>query len=139
MINSYLIREKLDLIRKYYQDLEEILKYPLKEIKADFVKIYALERIFQLIVDEIIDINNHIIRNSNFEIPDDFQSTFLILSQNKVLPESFAKKIAPIVGLRNRLVHRYEKIDKNLFLKMLYKEKEDFKKYIKFIEKFLEK
>jgi len=27
----------------------------------------------------------------------------------------------------------------NLFLKMLYKEKEDFKKYIKFIEKFLEK
>ena len=139
MINSYLIREKLDLIRKYYQDLEEILKHPLKEIRADFVKVYALERIFQLIVDEIIDINNHIIKNSNFEIPDDFQSTFLILSQNKVLPESFAKKIAPVVGLRNRLVHRYEKIDKNLFLKMLYKEKEDFKKYIKFIEKFLEK
>ena len=139
MINPQLIREKLDLIRKYYQDLEEILKHPLKEIKADLVKIYALERIFQLMVDEIIDINNHIIRHSNFEIPNDFQSTFLILSQNKVLPKDFAKRIAPIVGLRNRLVHRYEKIDKNLFLKMLYKEKEDFKKYIKFIEKFLEK
>ena len=45
-------------------------------------------------------------------------------SQNKVLPKDFAKRIAPIVDLRNRLVHRYEKIDKNLFLKMLYKEKD---------------
>ena len=109
----------------------------LEEVKKDFIRFYALERVFQLIVDEVIDINNHIIRSQDFGAPDNFQSTFTILAENEVLPEEFAEKIAPVVGLRNRLVHRYEKIDKKLFLEMAIKEKEDFKEYVKFIKSYL--
>ena len=116
MLNKEFVREKLNLISDYYKDLEEILAIPLQEIKKSSIRLYALERVFQLTVDEIVDINNHIIRHSGFNIPDDFQSTFIILAQNNVLPEDFASKIAHVVGLRNRLVHRYEKIDKQLFL-----------------------
>lgn len=85
------------------------------------------------------DINSHIITHSNFKTVDDFQSTFKILAENSILPEKFAEKIAPTVGLRNRLVHRYEKIDQNLVLKMILEEKDDFKKYVKYIKKFVNK
>ncbi len=137
MINTQFVTEKLDLVKMYYQEIQRILDVSPEKIKKDFIRFYALERVFQLAVDEVIDINNHIIRSRDFSAPDNFQSTFLILAENEVLPKEFAEKMAPVVGLRNRLVHRYEKIDKKLFLEMAIKEKEDFKEYIKFIEKYL--
>lgn len=87
----------------------------------------------------MVDINNHLIRRLNFSIPDDFQSTFIILAKNNILSYDFAEKIAPIVGMRNRLVHRYEEINMDLFLNTLQKEKEDFKEYIKIIFDYINK
>jgi len=84
-------------------------------------------------VDEIIDINNHIIRYAHLQVPEDFQSGFLILAENKILPEGFARRMAPVVGLRNRLVHRYEKIDVEILLNTIRKSKDDFKQYVRFI------
>ena len=138
MIDKAFLSVKLDLIKKYAGDLEKVLQTPIGQIKKNFVAVYAIERIFQLIVDEIIDINNHIILRNKLEVPDDFQSTFLILAQNDVIGEAFAKKIAPVVGLRNILVHRYEKIDKDLFLSSVAKERDDFREYIKEMGQYIE-
>ncbi len=66
-------------------------------------------------------------------IPDDFQGSFLILAENGVLPNDFAKRMAPVIGLRNRLVHRYEKIDLDILLKETSKNKADFKEYVKYV------
>ena len=51
----------------------------------------------------------------------------------------FAEKIAPVVGLRNRIVHRYEKVDNKRFIRDFKNNKGDFEKYIKFIDDYLEK
>ena len=138
MIDKAFLSVKLDLIKKYAGDLENVLQTPIGQIKKNFIAVYAVERIFQLIVDEIIDINNHIILRNKLEVPDDFQSTFLILAQNNVIGEAFAKRIAPVVGLRNILVHRYEKIDKDLFLNSVAKERDDFREYIKEMGQYIE-
>jgi uncharacterized protein YutE (UPF0331/DUF86 family) len=53
------------------------------------------------------------------------------------LPEGFARRIAPVVGLRNRLVHRYEKINVEVLLDTIQKSKYDFKKYVKHILEYL--
>ncbi len=63
------------------------------------------------------------------------QSYFL--AENKILPQAFAERIAPVVGLRNRLVHRYEKIDLDILLDTIRKNKKDFKEYTKHIFEFL--
>lgn len=91
----------------------------------------------QLIVDEIIDINNHFIRYAQLRVPEDFQSAFLILAENKILPEGFARRMAPVVGLRNRLVPRYEKVDVEILLDTIRKSKDDFKQYVKHILEYL--
>jgi uncharacterized protein YutE (UPF0331/DUF86 family) len=137
MIDKLFIETKLSYIQAYFKELEGVLVYPDKEIQKDFLKLRALERILQLIVDEMIDINIHIIRYAHLRVPDDFQSSFLVLGENKILPEDFANRIAPVVGLRNRLVHRYEKIDLDVLLDTVRKNKKDFKKYVRHIFEFL--
>jgi uncharacterized protein YutE (UPF0331/DUF86 family) len=137
MIDRRFIETKLSYIQAYYQELEAVLGYLDQEIEGDILKLRALERIIQLIVDEIIDINNHIIRYAQLRVPEDFQSTFLTLAENKVLPEGFARRIAPVVGLRNRLVHRYEKVDVEILLDTIRKSKDDFKQYVKHILEYL--
>jgi len=139
VIDKDFVKSKIFFIKSYYEELEQILSFSDTEIKKDFVKLRAIERIIQLIVDEIIDINNHFIRYGFLKIPENFQSSFLALAENKILPENFAKKIAPVVGLRNRLVHRYEKIDLDLLLRLVRKNKEDFIEYVKYIFQFIEK
>ncbi len=137
MIDRRFVEAKLSYIQTYYQELEGVLGYSDQEIKLDILMLRALERIIQLIVDEITDINNHIIRYAQLRVPEDFQSAFFILAENKILPEEFARTIAPVVGLRNRLIHRYEKVDVEILLNTIRRNKEDFKEYVKHILKYL--
>lgn len=137
MLDKSFIEEKLKNIKEYLLEIEEILKADEKEIIKDFRSVKSLERNFQLIVDEIIDINIYFIRELDLSAPDDFQSSFENLVKGKILPSEFALKIAPVVGLRNLLVHRYEKIDKDIFVRQVKKEYSDFIKYIKYINDYL--
>ncbi len=137
MIDKRFVEAKLSYIQSYYQELETILTYPDHEIKEDKVKLRALERIIQLIVDEMIDVNNHFIRYAQLRVPGDFQSTFLVLAENHILPHEFAAKLAPIVGLRNRLVHRYEEVDMGILLNTIRRSKNDFREYVKHILRYL--
>ncbi|NCF74930.1 MAG: DUF86 domain-containing protein [Xanthomonadaceae bacterium] len=132
------VKQKLDRIIDYLAETEDLFKLSDKEIKKDFTKFHTAERLLQLIVDEIIDINQHFIKELDLKTPEDFQSTFYILGENKILPLEFAQKIAPVVGMRNRIVHRYEKLDKNLFIEKFRKNISDFKTYLKIINDFTE-
>lgn len=140
MINKKTIETKLKKIREYYNEMEPILrKNTVKEIKDDHLNLRSVERQFQLIVDSIIDVNSHIISKMDLPAAEDFQSTFEILGQNKVLPIDFTLKIAPTVGLRNKIVHEYDVIDKNKFINDLKDKSGDFIEYIRQVNKFLKK
>jgi uncharacterized protein YutE (UPF0331/DUF86 family) len=56
-----------------------------------------------------------------------------------MFPSDFAERIAPTVGLRNRLVHRYEEIKSELLIRTAKNEKNDFKEYITYIRAMLER
>lgn len=93
----------------------------------------------QLAVDTMIDINQHCIKELGLKVSDDFQGTFLVLAENKILPKRFAEAIAPVVGLRNRIVHRYATINKKLFLTSFRKNCRDFGAYMKYVYAYLER
>lgn len=86
----------------------------------------------------MIDINIHLLISKEMTY-DKTQSTFLPLGKMKVLPENFARKIAPIVGLWNILVYRYEELNKDLFIRNLFNNKNDFKTYLVAIHDFVKK
>ena len=131
--------QKLEQISGHLKEAQDLFKSSDREILADSGKLHIAERLLQLIVDTMIDINQHFIVELNLKISEDFQGTFYILGENKILPLAFTQKIAPVVGLRNRIVHRYETLDKPLFIKTFRKNLSDFKEYIKSINKNLRK
>lgn len=133
------VLKKIEEIVGYLNETEDLFKFSDKEILSDSGKMHIAERLLQLIVDEMIDINQHFIKELNLKISEDFQGTFYILGENKILPIDFAQKIAPVVGLRNRVVHRYETLDIRLFISIFRKNLDDFKIYIKIINDYLKK
>lgn len=133
------IAAKLNELGSYRDELADILKSSDENILKDLDKLRHTERAFQLAVDTMLDINQHFIRELGLPVADDFQSTFYMLGENNILPKEFADKAAPIVGLRNRIVHRYETINRKLFLADLRKNFGDFKKYADFIAEYINK
>lgn len=133
------VLEKLNEILTNLDEAKQLFKFSDKEILSDYLKYHTAERLFQLIVDSMLSTNYHFIKELNLKISEDLQGTFYILGENKILLIDFAKKIAPVVGLRNRIIHRYESIDRVLFIKTFRKNYSDFEKYIKLISRYLEK
>jgi len=139
MIDKKLVKNKLADIEGYYKELESVLENSASEIIKDRLKLRSIERLFQLIVDTSIDINTHIIAETDITIPDDYQSTFIILAENNILPMDFALRIAPSVGLRNKVVHKYGKVDLKRMIDDIKNEIGDYLEYMKLINEYLKK
>ena len=135
MINEEIIKKKLNILRENLEQIKEILKSSNVEIENNRVFLSAMERNFQLIVDAAVGINEHIISEENLQLPDDYFRTFLILGTASVLPLKFAEKIAPSVGLRNQIVHQYEKIDVDKMLKDIKENIHQYDEYMGLIIK----
>ena len=134
------IYKKLETMKGYMEELRQLLDSTSdKDFFSDSGKLRIAERLVQLIVDGMIDVNQHIIHELNLKISEDLQGTFLILGENNVLPKDFAQKIAPVTGVRNILVHQYEKLDKEMFIRNLRKHFSDFEKYQQYIVEYLKK
>lgn len=136
MINAELIASKISDMEGYLGEISTLLVGDSRALLEDLVQLRAVERLFQLIVDTAIDINTHIIVESGFHMEDDYQSTFTTLGAHAVLPAEFALKIAPSVGLRNQVVHKYGRVDIKFMLDQIKKEIGDYALYIKHIHDF---
>lgn len=133
------VLEKLEQINGYLAEAKEFFRFSDEDILKDSEKMHIAERLLQLIVDAMIDINQHFIKELDLKSSEDFQGTFYILAENNVLPPEFAEKIAPVVAVRNRIVHRYEELDKELFIKTFRKNQDDFRKFVDLIKDRLNK
>ena len=65
------IYQKLEEVSDYLKELKEFFKFSDKDILADSGKLHIAERLLQLIVDIMIDINQHFIRELDFKISED--------------------------------------------------------------------
>lgn len=82
---------------------EEILQDPyLQDI---------IERNLEVAAQAVIDIANRIISIEGLEKPRDYFEAILRLGESDILPLDFAKKLAPLAGFRNILVHDYMDIN----------------------------
>ena len=137
MPDHNLLKSKLSDLQGYYEELKGILTEDARSIIEDHLKLHTVERLFQLVVDTAVDINTHIIIESNFHVPDDYQSTFITLGEHNVLPIDFALKIAPSVGLRNMVVHKYGKVDLKRMTDDIKKNIDQYIEYMSCIREFI--
>ena len=137
-INKDYITKKISQGQDYLKIARSVLVLSDEKILSSIKDITLLERYFQLSVETILDINNYIIKEANLKLADDLKSTFKILADNNILEQNFAQKFSDIVGLRNKIVHDYEKIDGNKFVSEFRRHNNDFDEYFKYIILYIE-
>ncbi|AEF17935.1 protein of unknown function DUF86 [Thermoanaerobacterium xylanolyticum LX-11] len=131
------IQEKLVRMLEHINELKQLSSCTYEEYVHDIKLKYAIERLLQLIVDLALDINNMILAYLKRPPASDYFNSFIDLSEIGILDVDFAVKIAPASGLRNRLVHQYEKIDDKIVYNSVKMTIEDFSKYVDIISRYI--
>ena len=107
-----LIKQKIALCEESLTALERIFPHDFDTLFSDPLTLPALERYFQLVVDSAVDCNNLLLETKNVQKPETYFGTFTALGESGIITSALAARLAPSVGLRNALVHRYEGIDR---------------------------
>lgn len=129
-MSDELIKQKMALCEESLAALERIFPESYEGLFNDPLTMPAIERYLQLVVDSAVDCNNLVLEKKGIEKADTYFGTFTMLRDRKLLSASLVDQIAPSVGLRNALVHRYEGIDR----KRMY---ESIKKFLPLYRTYL--
>jgi uncharacterized protein YutE (UPF0331/DUF86 family) len=131
--------KKLELIDEYLKRIREIAKEH-KTFKS-YMKAWkdrsAVERNLQTTIEAIIDIGKMIISDRKLRTPENNREIFLILNENKFFPEEHLKLIEQMIGLRNIIVHGYDKIDNEVIYGIIKKKTAELEKVKTYFEKLL--
>lgn len=111
-VDKEILKRKLAVIIENLNALEPIRNMRKEEYFKDIYKRKAAERLLQEIIEAAIDINTHIIVQTGNAAPDDYYESFIKIGGLKAIKAGLAEKLAPSAGLRNRLVHEYDSLDR---------------------------
>src|SRR3990167_3826517 len=110
-LDRELVTRKLLLITADIDPLREIHQKGIEAFLGSRIDQAVVERILELAITRIIDVNYHVITALGQPPPSDYHSSFSRLGELNILTGEFARRIASAAGLRNRLVHDYEDLD----------------------------
>ncbi|HWR58591.1 MAG TPA: DUF86 domain-containing protein [Thermodesulfovibrionales bacterium] len=126
-------------LEKALQVLQQSSNISYEELVGNDVLLSAVERNFQVAIECVLDIGNHIIAEKGFETPDDNEDIVRILGNEGVISGDFAERIKGLSGFRNILVHEYTGIDYRLLHNYLIHRLNDFLEFARYIFEYLEK
>lgn len=138
MVDRYVVQARLAKIREYVALLRRIRSLADERRFVSDPLIYGnAERYLQLAIQAVLDVSHHIVADMDLGLPTDSQALFSTLAKHKVLPTRLAKKLVPMAGLRNVLVHEYLEIDRRRVYRALKEELRDFESFVRAVSKLL--
>lgn len=138
MIDQVLISRKFKLIAEDLKALELIANMELEVYLANQTTQVLSERYLERLTGRMIDVNYHILTETNNPPPPDYFRSFTELARIGILPADFARNIAQAAGLRNRLVHEYDEIEPEKVYEGVKAAVKDMPKYMDMVNHFVE-
>ncbi len=143
MLRPEFVRRKLALIAEDLERLAGFRDVSLEALRADEVRLAAVERMLERVVMRAIDVNEHLLaelasaegRISRLT----YRDTFLMLADLGVYPKDFAQRIAASAGLRNILVHDYNDADRRIVHASILSCLRDYREYIERVADFVDR
>ena len=105
------IERRLDELNERLTRLQPLREKPRAEFDQDPYLRDIVERNLEIAAQCCIDISHRIISLEKAQKPQDYYEAIIRMGELAVLPADFARKLAPITGFRNILVHEYLSVD----------------------------
>lgn len=132
-----LVRQKLANLKSYVTELSPYVapEYVDYQSRPGYNRI--VERLVQIIVESAIDINEKIIEAMDEPPPASARESFQAMQRLGVLEGELAAVFQTYVGLRNRIVHAYEKLDNHIVYFNARRLLDDAARYLAAVQHFL--
>ncbi len=138
MVNPEVVATRLTKLREYLGYLKILRRYPYQRLSRDPFLRGSVERYLHLAIECCLDLGNHLIADRELRRAEDYREVFLILGEAKILPRAFAKRIAPMGGFRNILVHDYLRVDPRKVYDALQERLPDSQRFARILAKYLD-
>jgi uncharacterized protein YutE (UPF0331/DUF86 family) len=126
MVDAEVVRNKLEHLEEYINDLKEYQDLSLERLTGDKVLFRFLERTIHLAVESVLDIGSHIISDQRLGNPKFNSEIIEILAENEIIKENVDSYIK-IAKFRNVIVHDYAEIDPEILLMIIKENLNDLK------------
>jgi uncharacterized protein YutE (UPF0331/DUF86 family) len=137
MVDHDLIIAKAGSIRRNLKRISEKGAVDLDSFLADIDLQEVISFNLHLAIENCTDLAAHIISAEGLGVPGSGSEMFYLLEENGYLSRTLTEKMIKAVGLRNLIVHEYDKIDLNRLFEIINKDTKDINDYVASIFKKL--
>ena len=137
------IKEHLNHLNRYYLLLIEAKHVPPDRFLEDPIIQGSTERFLQLAIESCLNIGNRLLSLSQFEkpirTPETYADVFREMECLGVIDAPFCEKLVTMAKFRNRLVHLYWEVDKEMTYQFVQENLDDFKMFEQKVVDYLSK
>jgi len=130
MVDRELVVAKAALVRRHLdrisQKADTDLECFLEEIDRQEIVSFNLH----LAIENCIDIASHLLSEEGLGVAGSASEMFYLLQENGYLTRELADKMSKASGLRNLIVHEYDKLDLKRLYQIAHKDIEDLNRYL---------
>ncbi|NCO83992.1 MAG: hypothetical protein COZ31_02365 [Nitrospirae bacterium CG_4_10_14_3_um_filter_44_29] len=134
-----LYTRKLEVINDSFRKLLEIKKESpsFHDYDNSWRSKDITERNLHKVIEAIVDIGKMLISDKKLREPGNNREVFIILSENSLFPSEHLPLIEKMSGMRNILVHSYDRVDDSIVYGVLQKNLKDIKKMNNYFKKLV--
>ena len=132
------MRRRLNYLLETVRTLHKFQGVPVERLQ-ETVTAWAVQHGLQLAVQAVVDVASHVVASLGGRVGDQYRDNLLQLGELGVLPPDFARRIAPMAGLRNILVHEYLAVDLREVHRVLNHHLDDLVAFAAYVDEFLER
>ncbi len=133
-----IVTSRIRLMIKYIDRLQKFESITLQDYLDNFDYQLIAERLIQLLVEAASDINSYLLLQLHNITPPTYYDSFIEAGKQGLISLELSRKLAQSAGMRNRLVHQYEKIDNTIVYQSFPKALTQYPLYIKEITVYLD-
>ena len=130
MVDHDLVLVKAGLIRRHLGRIKEKGGGDLEAFLSDLDRQEVISFNLHLAIENCTDLAAHIISEEGLGVPGSASEMFYLLEDSGYINSQLTEKMIKAVGLRNLIVHEYDKIDLTRLFEIVLKDTKDINDFI---------
>lgn len=136
-LNSDAIRQRLQLLEGYVQQLQGFRQRTLDEVREDVSLAWVIEHGLQISIQRVMDVCHYLVAGLALGASGTSQDAIELLRDAGVFPAAFAPTLTQMARFRNILVHVYAQVHVERVYDNLQNNLDDFGQFAQHVLNFL--